>query len=196
MSPAMGSAMLLMGMRQAIEGRYAFFNLLSGFGYYKVRWQAQMTETRIAQIYRMGSPLFWHRVLGDWKRRVFPAGPKEAPALFNPLRRDVSEHEGEQTGPGTIPKLPPSREERERIAALIAGVRKGRGEFLSAAELAAVMPFETQRSPGVTKMARLILEEVPLGRVHTPMPAARRYRGLGSGGISGNPEGSRGSGEK
>jgi hypothetical protein len=35
---APGSAMLLMGMRQAIDGRYAFFNLLSGFGYYKVRW--------------------------------------------------------------------------------------------------------------------------------------------------------------
>lgn len=145
---APGSAMLLMGMRQAIDGRYAFLNLLSGFGYYKARWQAQMTETRIAQIYRAGSLLFWRRVLGDWKRRVLPAGPKEAPTLFNPLRRDVNEHEGEQTGPGTIPKLPISREERERIAALIAGVRKGRGEFLSAAQLAAVMPFETQRVAG------------------------------------------------
>lgn len=41
-----GSAILMMGMRQAIDGRYAFFNLLSGFGYYKVRWQAQMTKTR------------------------------------------------------------------------------------------------------------------------------------------------------
>jgi CelD/BcsL family acetyltransferase involved in cellulose biosynthesis len=147
---APGSAMLLMGMRQAIDGRYAFFNLLSGFGYYKARWQAQMTETRIAQIYRAGSLLFWRRVLGDWKRRVFPARPKEAPALFNPLRRDVSEHECEQTGLDSVPKLPLSDEERERIAALIAEVRKGRGEFLSAAGLAAVMPFETQRvfTPG------------------------------------------------
>ena len=137
--------MLLMGMRQAIDGRYAFLDLLSGFGYYKVRWQAQMTQTRIAQIYRVGSPMYWHRVLGDWKRWVFPARPKEAPALFNPLRRHVSEREDEQTGPGTIPKLPISHEERERIAALIAEVRQGQGEFLSAAELAAVMPFETQR---------------------------------------------------
>ena len=146
---APGSALLLMAMRQAIDGRYALFNLLSGFGYYKVRWQAQMTETRIAQIYRAGSLLFWRRVLGDWKRRVFSARPNEAPVLFNPLRRDVGERESEQAERGKIPRLPISHEERERIAALIAEVRKGQGEFLSAAELAALMPFETQRVPEV-----------------------------------------------
>jgi len=142
---APGSAMLLMGMRQAIDGRYAFFNLLSGFGYYKVRWQAQMTETRIAQIYRAGGILFWRRVFGDWKRWVFSAKPAQTPELFNPLRRDTGEREGEQTGPGQIPELPLDNEERERVAALIAEVRKGQGEFLTAAGLAAVMPFATQR---------------------------------------------------
>jgi len=146
---APGSALLLMAMRQAIDGRYALFNLLSGFGYYKVRWQAQMTETRIAQIYRAGSLLFWRRVLGDWMRRVFSARPNKAPVLFNSLRRDVGERESEQAERGKIPRLPISHEERERIAALIAEVRKGQGEFLSAAELAAVMPFETQRVPEV-----------------------------------------------
>ena len=146
---APGSALLLMAMRQAIDGRYALFNLLSGFGYYKVRWQAQMTETRIAQIYRAGSLLFWRRVLGDWKRRVFSARPNKAPVLFNSLRRDVGERESEQAERGKIPRLPISHEERERIAALIAEVRKGQGEFLSAAELAALMPFETQRVPEV-----------------------------------------------
>ena len=146
---APGSALLLMAMRQAIDGRYALFNLLSGFGYYKVRWQAQMTETRIAQIYRAGSLLFWRRVLGDWMRRVFSARPNKAPVLFNSLRRDVGERESEQAERGKIPRLPISHEERERIAALIAEARKGQGEFLSAAELAAVMPFETQRVPEV-----------------------------------------------
>jgi len=146
---APGSALLLMAMRQAIDGRYALFNLLSGFGYYKVRWQAQMTETRIAQIYRAGSLLFWRRVLGDWMRRVFSARPNKAPVLFNSLRRDVGERESEQAERGKIPRLPISHEERERIAALIAEVRKGQGEFLSAAELAALMPFETQRVPEV-----------------------------------------------
>jgi hypothetical protein len=159
---APGSAMLLMGMRQAIDGRYAFFNLLSDFGYYKLRWRAQMTGTRIAQIYRVGGPLFWRRVFGDWKRRVFSAKSKETPVLFNPLRRDVSEREGEQTEPGKIPKLQTGPEERERIAALIAKARTGQGEFLSAAELAAVMPFQTQRAPGVRKArgARPSLVEV------------------------------------
>ena len=142
---APGSAMLLMGMRQAIDGRYAFFNLLSGFGYYKVRWQAQLTETRVAQIYRVGRLLFWRRVFGDWKRWVFSAKSKETPALFNPMRRDAGESEGEQTQLGKVSTFRISPEERERVAAQIAEVRKGQGEFLSAAELAAVMPFETQR---------------------------------------------------
>lgn len=146
---APGSAMLLMGMRQAIDGQYAFLNLLSGFGYYKVRWLAEITETRIAQIYRVGGLLFWRRVFGDGKRWVFSAKSKETPVLFNPTRRDVSEREDEQTEHGKIPKLQISPEERARIAALIAEVRKGQGEFLSPAELAAVMPFETQRVAGV-----------------------------------------------
>ncbi|MGB5082057.1 MAG: GNAT family N-acetyltransferase [Burkholderiales bacterium] len=145
---APGSAALLMGMRQAIDGRYASFNLLSGFGYYKVRWQAQMTETRVAQIYRVGTPFFWRRMFGDWKRRVFSARSGETPALFNPLRRDVSGREGEQARPGGVTGLQMSPGERERIAALIAGVRKGQGEFLSAAQLAAAMPFETRRVAG------------------------------------------------
>jgi len=157
---APGSAMLLMGMRQAIDGRYAFFNLLSGFGYYKVRWQAQMTETRIAQIYRLGRPLFWRRLFGDWKRSVFSDKAKETPVLFNPLRRDLSEREGEQPDPGQIPKLQIDPGERERIATLVAEVRKGQGEFLSPVELAAVMPFETQRAPGVKKA-----REAPSGLV-------------------------------
>jgi hypothetical protein len=144
---APGSPMLLMSVRQAIDGGYAFFNLLSGFGYYKTRWQAQMTETRIAQIYRVGRPLFWRRVFGDGKRWVFSATSKETPVFFNPLRRDVSERDVERTEVANTPKLQTNPEERKRIAALIAEVRKGKGEFLSTAELAAVMPFETQRSP-------------------------------------------------
>ncbi len=146
---APGLAMLLMGMRQAIDGRYTFFNMLSGFGYYKVRWLAEITETRIAQIYRVGSLPFWRRRLGDWKRRLFTARSKPAPMRFNPVRRDVNGQEDGQTGPGKLPDFQTGPEERARIAALIAEARKGRGEFLSATELAAVMPFETKRAPGV-----------------------------------------------
>jgi hypothetical protein len=42
------------------------------------------------------------------------------------------------------------------------------------------------------EMARLILEEVLLGRIHTLMLAARRYRGLGFSGILRDLEGGKG----
>lgn len=42
------------------------------------------------------------------------------------------------------------------------------------------------------EMARLILEEALLGRVHILMLAAEKYRRLGFSGISGELEGSRG----
>ncbi len=145
---APGSAMLLMSMRQAIEGRYAHLDLLAGFGYYKIRWQAQMTETRVAQIYRVGGLPYWRRVFGDWKRRVFPASSNPAPVYFNPARRDVSEREDEPAVSGSPARLQIDSRELERIAALIAEVRKGQGEFLSRAEFAALMPFETERLSG------------------------------------------------
>ena len=144
---APGSAVLLMSMRAAIEGAYAFFNLLSGFGYYKARWQAQMTETRNVQIYRKGTPFFWHRLLGDWKRKIFPRTAHKGALLYNPVRRELDEHEHRSESPSTAQLKPLlSTVERERIAVLVAQVRQGRGEFLSAAELAAVMPFDTQRT--------------------------------------------------
>ncbi len=141
---APGSAMLLMGMRQAIDGKYAFFNLLSGFGYYKSRWLAEITETRIAQIYRIGGIPFWHRMLGDWKRRLFPDKFKETPESFNTLRREVSERKGKEANAGQI-HIVISREEREHIASLVDEIKGGHGEFLSTADLASVMPFEIKR---------------------------------------------------
>lgn len=42
------------------------------------------------------------------------------------------------------------------------------------------------------EMARLLLEEILLGRVHTLMVAARRYQGLGFTGILRDLEGGRG----
>lgn len=42
------------------------------------------------------------------------------------------------------------------------------------------------------EMARLLLEETLLGRVHTLMLAARRYRGAGFSGILGDLEGGKG----
>lgn len=137
-----GSTMLLLGMREAIAGRCAFYNLLSGFGYYKSHWLAQITETRNMQIYRRGSLPYWHRLLGDCKRRLRRvAAPAAAPAaapLHNPARRAVRDQ-----GRGPVPTPEPA--ERERSAALIASARNGACEFLSAAELAAALPIRPAR---------------------------------------------------
>ena len=145
-----GSAILLMGMRQAIDGGYSFFNLLSGFGYYKVRWQAQMTQARNAQIYRVGSVFFWHRVLGDFKRWLIPAAAQQEGWLFNPMRRQVIEQDQEAIDEVT-PKPSLSSAEQPQIDALLAQACRGQGEFLSAARLAALMPFSTQRPEGKPK---------------------------------------------
>lgn len=150
---APGSAMFLMGMRQVIEGQYAFFNMLSGFGYYKTRWLAEITETRIAQIYRSGSLLDWRRRAGDWKRRMLAARLEKTPVLFNPVRRDVGERTDERMEPGILPMQKISPEERRHYAELVAEVRKGQAEFLTMAELVALMPFETQR-PSKTRNIR------------------------------------------
>lgn len=134
---APGSAMLLMGVRLAIEGRYEFFNLLRGSGYYKTRWLARMSETQSLQIYRAGSPFHWRRVLGDLARRV--TAPVARGAIrFNPARRDHPA--ARQCAPA------PSPGERARYAALAAEARCAPGEFLSAAQLAAALPFDAQRS--------------------------------------------------
>ena len=143
---APGSAMLLLGMRQAIDGGYAFFNLLSGFGYYKTRWLAKSTETRIAQIYRTGGLLYWRRVVGDWKRRWLAPAWQEARQHFNPVRRalvsnrDSAAQHAEAGGGLHLGAL-----DQERTDAMVAAVRRGRGEFLSAVELAAVLPISLQR---------------------------------------------------
>lgn len=141
---APGAALLLMGMRQAIDGRFAFFDLLWGFGYYKTRWLAEMTETRSVQIYRKGGIFFWRRMLGDLRRRMAGRGTGREPALFNPVSRDAIEL---QAAPGAAPRPEMTLGEKERVTALVAQVRRGQGEFLSAAALASVMPFETHRIP-------------------------------------------------
>lgn len=140
-----GSVLMLLGMRQAIEGGYAFFNLLSGFGYYKAHWLAQITETRVAQIYRAGGLLFWRRVIGDWKRRLFPTALPPVTARFNPLRRRLIARRPEAAERTATDGLHLGALDQERTDAMVAAVRRGKGEFLSGAELAAVLPVEMQR---------------------------------------------------
>ena len=139
---APGSLMLLLGVQRAIEGRFAFFNLLSGFGYFKSKWLADVTETRIAQLYRTGSALFWRRMFGDLKRSVF-AAQSRARVHFNPTRRAVGEADVE-TG-GDEPLAAPGEDVRARVACVIDAVRDGRVEHLSAADIGATLLFSKQR---------------------------------------------------
>ena len=141
---APGSAIFLMGVRLTIEGRYDNLHLLQGSGYYKTRWLAQMTETRSVQIYRAGSPFYWRRLLGDFKRLWVERTAAAARAiLFNPVRRDIGRVEPDVADVSEAPRA--SAEDRVRYAALIAQVCRGEGEFLTATQLAAAMPFDTRR---------------------------------------------------
>ena len=131
---APGSATMLMGVREAIESGASFFNLLSGSGYYKSRWLADITETRDVQIYRRGSWLYWRRWVGDLLRRLRPTAGPAAPARFNAARRAASAH---------LPRSAPlDAAELERIGSLVAQARDGQAQFLSASAFAAVLPLE------------------------------------------------------
>jgi hypothetical protein len=133
-----GSAILLMGVGEAIDQGCAFFNLLSGFSYYKTSWLAEVTPTRIAQIYRRGSLPYWHRRAGDWWRRFASPAAPATPARFNPARRAVLV-EPSSNEPGD------ESAERARAASLREeGLRQG-GHLLAANELAAVTGIRPAR---------------------------------------------------
>lgn len=144
---APGSLMLMMGIRQAIESQAAFFNLLSGFGYFKVRWLAAMTEARSLQVYRTTTPPFWRRLVGDAIRRLSRATASKAPSLFNPTRRALADASAEpaeliMSAPVCVdPAL------RGRLTALIIQARRGRTETTSAAELHALWPGTPKAPP-------------------------------------------------
>jgi len=144
---APGSALMLMGMRLAIEGGYEFFGLLQGFGYHKARWLAQMTETQSLQIYRVGSPFYWRRMLGDAKRRWFRAAVIDEAPLSNPSRRAIA-RAGDTDAIESCAQFAISGE-HTHYASLIARVKRGRGEFLSSQQLAAALPFATTAAPAV-----------------------------------------------
>lgn len=126
-----GTAALLLGVRRGIEGGFSAYNLLSGFGYYKARWLAELSPSQSVQIFRAGKAHFWKALLGDVKRRVLP---QPAPPAFNLVKREAGEPSRE----------PVSTAERARIATLLAAVPRDRSVWLSADDLQRLMPFETR----------------------------------------------------
>ena len=139
---APGSAILLLGLRYAIEGGYALFNWLSGFGYYKTRWLAEETPTRAAQIYRIGRIPYWCRLLGDsrrWlKRRLGIWTQHGQDTKFNPARRQLLQNAASDE---PVIGSTTTAVERERFATLSAQARSAGCEHVSTAELADALPF-------------------------------------------------------
>lgn len=131
-----GALMLMMGVRRAILAGHREYNLLSGFGYYKKRFLAELTQTRSVQLFRKGSPFYWKAKLGELKRAL---QPEDHGGDYNRVKRQV-----EQTV--ALPQAPVelSAQERARIAELVAQVRQGRHEALDNTGFAAAMPFDTR----------------------------------------------------
>lgn len=146
-SAAPGSAVLMMGMRHAIAGHYAFFNLLSGFGYYKTRWLAEMTPTRCVQIYRIGGPCFWRRLLGDARRWV--AAHARLRSGITAGGTEIDEQDAAARGRALAPRV--TAAERANFAALIAEAREGDCEWLANEQLAAAMPFVIDLPAGANR---------------------------------------------
>jgi hypothetical protein len=139
---APGSAMLLMGVRRAIARQCEFFNLLSGSRYYKARWLAQTTETRVGQIYRIGGLLFWRRIIGDGLRWLSAVKTSRVLVRFNPVRRQVAERECDAAEFDLLAPLQTTIDERHRIDELVAQVRRGDCEYLTGARLAEALPVD------------------------------------------------------
>ena len=136
-SHGVGTAMLLMGVREAIARGAQSYNLMSSFSYYKRRWGADIRPTVNVEIFRPFSTAFAKAMLGDLKRRVLT--PTTGAADFNAARRGADEDEPAERG-GELPPLA-SDEERARLSALVTSVRESGAEYLDAAALRAAMPL-------------------------------------------------------
>jgi hypothetical protein len=128
-SASPGSAVLLMGVRQALEQNHSRMNLLAGFAYYKIRWLAELTSLHSIQIYRNGSLLWWRRLLGDAWRKV-----RRQPLTVGASRSSRTQLSEE---PVEAHRLEVTMAERQYFIAKIAQAHLGRCETLSAAQIVA-----------------------------------------------------------
>jgi hypothetical protein len=150
-----GSAIMLLGIRHALATGCEFVNLLWGSGHYKTRWLAQMHDTCSLQVYRVGSPYYWRRLLGDLRRRWVGEAPADAPVKFNPLRRALALRGRLPCAAAADPARPSSDIGATALAtALIDRARRLQVSCLSTAQLAAAMPFAT--TPARPKRPQLV----------------------------------------
>jgi hypothetical protein len=141
-----GSAVLLMGVRHAIEQGCTSINLLAGFTYYKRRWLAAITPRRSIQVYRHGSPFAWRRMLGDALRRA--RGKSQGSPAPNPLRPAQVVSRADSSGSARLAagRLAGTLA-RGQFAAKIAQAHLGRCETLTASEIEASAAVITEPKP-------------------------------------------------
>ncbi|MCA1826894.1 MAG: GNAT family N-acetyltransferase [Myxococcales bacterium] len=128
-----GGSVLLLGLREAIEGGYLTFNLLSGFGYYKARWAAEITPTEAVQIFRVGSARFLQALAGEMRRKLF--APAEPPPDFNLVRREAT------AAPAAV-----AAGERERMGALVGELARLGVVAAGQDALERTLPFSLRRA--------------------------------------------------
>jgi hypothetical protein len=136
-----GSPMLALCVRDSLlEGRTEF-NFLNGFAFYKTRWLADVTPTRIMQIYRRGSLPDWRRRVGDLKRRLERRQENQTPIYGNP-QRIAAEQGGdpvEKAAGETLWQACPARAQATAVA-LQAAEAAGTLQRLAAADWLRLMP--------------------------------------------------------
>jgi CelD/BcsL family acetyltransferase involved in cellulose biosynthesis len=128
-----GGSALLFGMREAIEGGYLCFNLLSGFSYYKTRWQANVTRTDSVQVFRVGRARYFQALLGAVRRSLLPRAGEDAD--FNCARRESADAVSPIAGA-----------ERLRIETMVAGLARLGVVAEGPRELARSLPFDIRRA--------------------------------------------------
>lgn len=134
-----GSPMLALCMRDAIRDGEREFNLLSGFAVYKSRWLAEVTPTRVVQVYRRGTLPDWKRRFGDLQRRWRRRRESMIPVRANPSRWQVEQEVADGAACTRLPA--PDAADRRRVKEMLrAAAAVGRLERLGPDEWLRLMP--------------------------------------------------------
>jgi len=136
-----GSPMIALCVRDSLLEGCAEFNFLNGFAFYKTRWLAEVTPTRIVQIYHRGSLPDWRRRMGDLKRRLERRQEPATPIYGNPQRIAVEQvADGADKAAGdAIWQASPARANATAVA-LRAAEAAGKLQRMAAADWLRLMP--------------------------------------------------------
>lgn len=134
-----GSPMLALCVEESLRRGCSQFNLLNGFSVYKSRWLADVTQTRVLQMYRKGGVPDLRRRIGDLRRRWRnPVAPKISERA-NPSRIEALETL-KTPSPNESLRRPLTAIEKHPIDAWIKAAGLGELQRISSAELLGSMP--------------------------------------------------------